>query len=203
VNRLTVRQAITDLVNEGLLRRQRGIGTFVAPQKITQTMPGLVGFTERMLRAGRQPYTKVLSIGIEPPPHSAVKALQLSAAVETVKLVRLRSVDDAPFMIETSYLPLRLVPDLMEQDLENNSLYRLLSSRYHLQMAEATEVLEPVLLTAYEAELLGSEAGRPALLVEGTIYGADNQPIEFTKSLVRGDKARFLFTLHRTGDSAR
>ncbi len=200
VNRLTVRQAVTELVHDGLLRRQHGVGTFVCDQKITQEMPDLTGFTERMIRAGHKPGNKVLSLTRQAPARSAAQMLNLPPDSVVIKIVRLRLVDDEPIMMETCYLPASLVPGLEVQHLEEEqSLYRLLTTRYGIQAIEADEVLEPVILTSYEAEILQTDPGRPALLVEGVVYTADRQPIEFTKSLVRGDKARFYFRLHRAG----
>jgi GntR family transcriptional regulator len=200
VNRLTVRQAIAELVNEGVLVRKRGIGTFVAEQKVIQAMPGLRGFTERMLRAGYQPGSRIISLTRGLPTRSAAQALQIAPEIEVVNLVRLRTINDEPMMLETSVLVASRVPDLTLEQIAHQSLYQLLTTRYQIQIVEADEVLEPVALTSYEAHLLGAEVGRPAMLVEGTIYSLNRVPIEFTKSLVRGDKARFYFRLHRTGE---
>lgn len=201
VNRLTVRQAISELVNEGLLLRRRGVGTFVAEQKISHPMPDLIGFSQRMLRAGRKPGSKVMSFGHQPPIRSVASALNLPVESTVIHIVRLRTVDDEPIMLETLYLPYALMPDLTSDDLENASLYQIMAVRYGIQVVEAEEVLEPVTLTSYEANALHAESGRPALLVEGTVYTVNRQPVEFTKSLVRGDKARFIFKLRRTGSA--
>jgi GntR family transcriptional regulator len=201
VNRLTVRQAITELVNEGLLSRRRGVGTFVSEQKIVHPMPDLAGFSQRMIRAGRKPGGKVMAFGRQPPTRSVAQALNLPLESTVIHIVRVRTVDNEPIMLETLYLPHHLMPDLAAEDLEDASLYHLMATRYRIQVVEAEEVLEPVTLTSYEANALGTEAGRPALLVEGTVYTTNHQPVEFTKSLVRGDKARFFFKLRRTGSA--
>ncbi len=199
VNRLTVRQAVTELVNEGLLRRQHGVGTFVAEPKITQNMPGLLGFTDRMLQAGHRPSSRLIKIQDMPATDRVSRPLRLAAGMHVIKLVRLRLADDEPFMIETTFLPYHLFPDLASHDLEHQSLYHVMAKGYGVQVVEADEIIEPVTLTAYEAELLETEANRLALLVEGTIYTHNRQPIEFTKSIVRGDKARYHFRIHRSG----
>jgi GntR family transcriptional regulator len=208
VNRLTVRQAISELVSEGLLRRQRGVGTFVSQRDSSPILPDLTGFpqltgfTERMLRQGRTPTSRLLSLATQAPPRSVAQALNLTIDSEIVKIVRLRLADEEPIMMETSYILSQFVPGLQESHLRaDHSLYHLLNTRYDIRAAEADEVLEPVVLTAYEAEILGVEPGRPALLVEGTVYQANHKPLEFTKSLIRGDKARFYFHLRRTGQN--
>jgi GntR family transcriptional regulator len=202
VNRLTVRQAVTELVHEGLLRRQQGVGTFVQEQKITHDMPGLMGFTERMRNAGYTPDSKIISLSRQTAPRSAAQMLSITLDSLVIKIVRLRLVDGEPMMIETCYLRDDCAPDLeIEHFEESQSLYALLANRYGIQLVEADEVLEPVILTSYEAELLATEPGRPAMLIEGVVYSSNREPIEFTKTLVRGDKSRFYFRLHRQGST--
>ena len=201
VNRLTVRQAVTDLVRDGLLRRQQGVGTFVAERKITHQMPGLTGFTERMRDAGFKTGSRLISMTRQTPSRNTAQMLSISPESIVVKIMRVRLINDEPLMMETCYLRNDMVPDLEAHHLEQEqSLYQLLTSRYSIQLVEADEVLEPVVLTSYEAEMLQTEPGRPALLIEGVIYTTNHQPIEFTKSLVRGDKSRFYFRLHRQGN---
>jgi GntR family transcriptional regulator len=166
-------------------------------------MPDLVGFTERMRRIGRTTASQTIAFTVELPSKSAAEALRMDPEALSIKLVRVRFVDDEPFMIETSYFPQSRFPALEQYQVDREPLYKLLSRVYNVQITEAQEALEPVILTAYEAGLLDTEAGRPGLLVEGTIYATGREPVEFTKSLVRGDKARFMFTLHRTGESDR
>lgn len=199
VNRLTVRQAVTELVREGLLRRQHGIGTFVQ-NKATHEMPTLAGFTERMSRSGHKPGSRLISLTHQRPTRSAAQQLNISQDGQVVKIVRLRLLDDQPFMLETAYLREDLVPGLEASDLQQEpSLYRLLTARYGIQITEAEEVLEPVLLTSYEADILETEPGRPALLIEGIVYEGHGLPFEVTTSLVRGDKSRFYFRFRRQG----
>ncbi len=201
VNRLTVRQAITELVNEGLLYRQQGVGTFVAQPKITQAMPTLMGFTDRMLQAGQRPSSRVLLLEEIPAPDSVLRPLGLSPGAMVIRLVRLRLVNGEPFMLETTFLSQTMFPNLAAHDLENQSLYHLFLEVYGVPAIEADEIIEPVALTQYEAELLETEVHKPALLVEGTVYTHGRRPVEFTRSLVRGDKARYHFRIHRYGDN--
>jgi GntR family transcriptional regulator len=199
VNRLTVRQAVTELVREGLLRRQHGIGTFVQ-NKLTHEMPTLAGFTERMSRLGHKPGSRLISLTHQSPTRSAAHQLHIPLDGKVVKIVRLRLLDEQPFMLETAFLREDLVPNLQASDLEHEpSLYRVLTTRYNIQITEAEEVLEPVLLTSYEASLLETEPGRPALLIEGVVYEGHGLPFEVTTSLLRGDKSRVYFHLHRQG----
>lgn len=199
VNRLTVRQAVTELVNEGVLRRQHGVGTFVSEPKITQTMPELKGFTDRMIQANHRPSSRLIQLQEELATERAAHPLRLPPGAPVIRLVRLRLADDEPFMLETTFLPRALFPNLKAHDLEHESLYHVMSECYGIQVVEADEIIEPVTLTAYEAETLQAGTNMLALLVEGTVYTHGRQPVEFTKSIVRGDKARYHFRIHRSG----
>ncbi len=194
VSRLTVRQAIEPLVMRGLLKRQHGVGTFVAEQPRTGSFaPTVMGFSQRMREAGAKPSSRLLEKAIVTAPPLVYHRLDLRADAQVVRLRRVRLVDDEPLMVETSYLPLARFPGLLEQDLGSQSLYRVLETAYNTAIAEADQTLEPTVLNEHEAELLGVAAGMPAMLVQIIAYTGDHQPVEFSKSVVRGDRCRFYF----------
>ena len=161
VNRLTVRQALNDLVSEGVLRRQRGIGTFVAQPKLTQSLGRVLGFSERVKEAGRAPSSQVVSSEIVPAPLAIARKLEVPPKSRLFKMVRLRCSDDEPVMLETCYLPLDRFNDLDEVDFSRESLYRVLAERYSCIITEAEETLEPVIMTDYEVQMLKAIAGTP------------------------------------------
>jgi GntR family transcriptional regulator len=195
VNRLTVRQALTELVSEGMLRRQRGIGTFVASPKLTQVMARVMGFSERIQEAGRAPSSRVLSLETVPAPAMVARYLNLEPGAPLYKLVRLRCADEEPVMLETAFLPQARFSELASVDFAKESLYRLLAEQFDCRVVEAEETLEPVIMTAYEVEMLQAEAGTPGLLVETVAYDQHGRAVEFGKSVVRGDKSRFYFRI--------
>jgi GntR family transcriptional regulator len=88
-------------------------------------------------------------------------------------------------------LPAERFPGLLASDLEHGSLYDLLTERYGVRVAKAREALEPVLLRAREARLLGRKPGTPALLIEGVASTSDGRPVEFGRTYVRGDRTRY------------
>jgi GntR family transcriptional regulator len=106
-------------------------------------------------------------------------------------LERLRLAGGEPLLLEQVHLPAERFPGLLATDLEHSSLYDLLTARYGTRIVRAREALEPVLLRAREARLLGQKPRAPALLIEGTAYGADGSPVEFARSWVRGDRTRY------------
>jgi GntR family transcriptional regulator len=197
VNRLTVRQALNDLVNEGMLRRQRGVGTFVVEAKLTQVLDRVLGFSERIREAGHSPSSRQIALEIIPAPLSAARRLGIAPDDPVYKLVRLRCSDEEPVMLETAFLPEALFPGLATIDFSTTSLYQILSDRFNCLILEAEEQLEPVLLADYEAKLLEVESTTPGMLVESTSYDQYGKIVEIGKAVVRGDKARFMFHIKR------
>jgi GntR family transcriptional regulator len=98
-------------------------------------------------------------------------------------------------MLETSWLPERRFPGLVTLDFEHRRLYDVLLAEYGVRPARAREEFEPVLLTSEEAHLLGKHAGDPGLLLERIAYDPDGRPIEFCRSIVRGDRCRYFVEL--------
>jgi len=195
VSRLTVRQAISELVRDGLLLRQHGVGTFVAPPKLNQAQPMALSFTQRMIQAGRVPTSRVLAREIIPAPRSVARRLQIEPDAPVMRIARLRLADGQPVMLETTHLPAARFPGLLDENLQTQSLYAILSSRYGVVLAEAEQTLEPVVLTAYEAAQLGAAEGTPAMLVEVVALSAEGWPVEYSRSIVRGDTSRYVFRL--------
>jgi GntR family transcriptional regulator len=197
VNRMTVRQAIDALVQRGLLRRRHGSGTFVNDQPAMQALqPTVVGFSERMRKEGLRPSSRLLHRTITLPEPIVAHRLNISREQQVIIIKRLRLINDVPLMLETSYLSSALFPELLERDLENESLYDILAQDYDMKVVEAEHTLEPTLASAYEAQHLGIDLRTPAMLVRVLAYSQDRVPIEFSKSIVRGDRCRYFFRVN-------
>lgn len=197
VNRMTVRQAIEALVQKGMLHKKHGAGTFVSATPSLQTFtPSVMGFSQRMREAGFATETRLLQREVIVPPPLLAHRLGLPDGSKVLLIKRLRMVNDEPLMIETSYLSQAHYPALTEEDLETQSLYDLLATLYHVRIAEAEHTLEPILTTPFETQHLGVKAQQPAMLVRVMAYGRDRTPIEFSKSIVRGDRCRYYFQVH-------
>jgi GntR family transcriptional regulator len=201
VSRLTVRQALNELVREGLLERQRGIGTFVATPRITHALGQVKGFSERIKKAGHKPSSKVLSFVITRAPLTVARRLQLASHTEVYQLTRLRYADGKPVMLETAYLSSSRFPALLDVNFTNKSLYQVLAERYDCHIQEADETLEPVIMSEYEEQILEVDSGVPGLLVEAVAYNQHKVPVELGRSVVRGDKSRFYFRVKRHPES--
>jgi GntR family transcriptional regulator len=190
VTRLTVRQAVGELVAEGILVRERGRGTFVAQQKLTHVMDHAVGFSERIRATGHTPSTIVVSFDVIPALSEFGEHLQIDQNDLVYRLVRIRCVDDEPNMIQTTYLSKSKFPGLDEVDYSTHSLYSEMEKRFGTLIVNLDRVFEPVLLGKKDAALLNAKPGSPALLMEVYAYDQHGQRVEFTQSLVRGDKSR-------------
>jgi GntR family transcriptional regulator len=199
VSRMTVRQALGRLADRGLLVRQPGRGTFVSEPKLVQSLSRLSGFYDQMISHGILPTSRLLSAGEIPAGVAVAGVLGLRLAEPLYKVVRLRFVGGVPLVLETSFFPARLVPGLLDLDLERNSIYRLME-RYDARPTRAIQSLEPVPARAEEAVALDVAEGSPVMLVERTGWDAHGRAVEYAKDIYRGDRSRFVAELHLDHD---
>jgi GntR family transcriptional regulator len=193
LSRTTVREAIDALVDEGLLRRERGRGTFVAEPKILEgLLQTPTGFTDSMIAQGYNVITKVLRMEIGNAPTTVARELRLRPDEPVTIIDRLRYILGEPILLVTSYVPVKFVPRLVDDDLENNSLYQLLASKYNLLPVTAKRYMESVAANELEAKLLDIRTGSPLMLIESTAYTEDGTPMEYFKARHRGDRTRFM-----------
>jgi GntR family transcriptional regulator len=197
LSRTTVREAVDALVNEGLLRREKGRGTFVAEPKMVESALHHSPFTDSMAEQGIPVKTEVLQQKVTTPPYVVAQELHLAADDLVILLVRVRSALDEPILVSNSYVPQKLCPSLVHDDLTHNSLYQLLREKYGLIIAQAKRYMEAVAANEVEAELLNIEPGIPLMLIESTVYMEDGTPLEYFKSRHRGDRTRFLVGEYR------
>ena len=188
---ITVRRALSELTREGRIQRTRGRGTTVLQPRIERDFGGTLSFTEEMQDRGLDPETRLIGARPESAGEVVAAALGIEPGSPTLYVERLRVAGGEPLLLEQVHLPAERFPGLLASDLEHGSLYDLLTARYGTRIARAREALEPVLLRAREARLLGQRPRAPALLIEGTAFGADGAPVEFARSYVRGDRTRY------------
>ena len=199
VSRLTVRKAIDTLVRDGLLIRKQGVGTFVAHTSAAQIYPSELSFTRNMEQIGRTPNSKIISFKTLPASPEIAHHIGIKTNDPVYELVRLRLADGEPLMLETTYLSANQFPGLEKADLQTGSLYNYLSTNYHVDITALDHVLEPTLLTEYEASLLQVKPGEPAILSEMLGLTPDGTPVEYTWSLTCRGRVRFHFHF-REGD---
>ena len=191
VSRATVRQALAVLIANGMLEVRRGLGTYVALSRFEHTIGGFYSFSREIERHGLSPGTRVLDLRTEPADDGVASALGRPDGTMVVALRRLRLAGDEPLVVETSYLPADRFPGLETVDFSRVRLYDTLTRDYACRPTRARESFEPILPTADEAVLLGQARNQPALRVERIAFDQDDEPIEFCRSTVRGDRYRY------------
>lgn len=192
LSRPTVRRAIAELVERGLLVRRRGIGTTVANQ-VVHRRDELTSLHEDLARTGRTPTTKVLrleSIVDE----RAAQALQVPVDTPLVFLERLRFAGDQPLAILTNWLPPH-DDDFDVAELERDSLYAILRRR-GIRPVVGHQVIGARSATATERRLLEVTKAQPLLTMTRHAYDADGTPVEFGDHCYRADQYAFDITVH-------
>lgn len=196
VSRTTVRQALAELTVEGRLLRVQGKGTFAAEPKVAQRLQ-LSSYTEDMRAQGREPSSKLLEVSEIAAEADLARLLNIRAGAKVLRLYRLRLADGEPMAIETTHLPLGRFRGLRRYVAEGGSLYQVLRERFGVEMGHAEETIETALAGPHEADLLGADVGMPMLLLSRHSFDTDEQPVEWVRSIYRGDRYKFVATLNR------
>lgn len=192
ISRTVVRQALRELELEGTIHRRKGKGTFVAKPKISEGLvQKLTGFYQDMIERGLKPVTRVLKQEVIPASEKVARLLELTPGGQVVHLHRLRSVNEEPIQLVTSYLPYQHCPLVATVDFTSRSLYEFLEHEYGFGLARARRYIEAVAANEVEARLLDIERGSPLLMLDSVSYTTDGLPIEYFHALHRGDRSRF------------
>lgn len=191
ISRMTARQAVAHLVDQGALHVQHGVGTFVAEPKLTYDPLHLRGFTEDMVRQGGAVSSTVLEQDVIAPPAAVAHALAIRLDEPVLKVVRIRSLDSLPLLLESSFLPQRQCSLLEHEDLRHESLYALLEQRCGVRLHHARQTIEAIVANDYESEVFSIARGTPMLLLEGTAFTERGEAVEHFKAVYRGDRFKF------------
>lgn len=186
LSRMTVRQALDALVQEGRLYRVPGRGTFVAQPKFVMPLQ-LTSFTEDMRARGQ--VAGAVDLGRSEVPASAALAasLELEPGAPLLVIERLRTADGEPMAIERAHLPASLAPGLLDHPLSDSSLYAVLRDRYGLVLEAGEQTIEAVAATVTDGDLLHVPRGSPVLRLVRRSF-ADGRPVEHVLSTYRGDR---------------
>ncbi|HOJ88832.1 MAG TPA: GntR family transcriptional regulator [Pseudothermotoga sp.] len=199
VSRSVVRQALSDLTNKGLIKRYRGIGTVVVQPKIDEHLVStLTGFYADMISQGMKPKTKVLQKEIKRADEILAHYLSIKPGDQVIKIHRLRFIEEEPILLVTTFLPLNIFPQLLDEDLEGQSLYYLLESKYGIKLAWGERTIEAISADSQDAKFLGITKGDPLLFLRSITYTEQDIPVEYYEAKHRADRARFITRLFRT-----
>lgn len=196
VSRMTVRQAITNLVNSGLLYREKGRGTYVANPKFEQPLMGLTSFTEDMRARGMEPSSKVLRFEKIVPPVDIAHDLLLERGEEVFFVVRIRYANAKPMAIERTYIPVKIYPDLDEKKVMG-SLYALIEARFHQKIGNAIQQMEAAIVGKEDCKYLQIGTAAPVLIIKRISFLSDGIPFELVRSTYRADRYKFISEIKR------
>lgn len=198
VSRTTVRQALHDLAVEGRIIRRQGRGTFVATPKVNHNVQ-LTSYTEAMTAQGLRPGSRIVDVAITEAEDEVASHLGLKQSALVTRVERVRYANGEPMAVETVYLDHNRFPGIAEELSEGLSLYAILEERFGVVPVDAEETIETVFAPPSASRLLGSDASTPMLLLTRSSRDVDGRPVEYVRSLYRGDRFRLTARLTRLG----
>lgn len=184
VSRPTMRRALDELVEKGLLTRKQGVGTRVANAQVRRRV-ALTSLHDDLAAAGRSPRTQVLCLDTACVDRHAARALGLPADVPVVHCERLRLADGRPLAVLRNWLPPRF-DDITAAELESTGLYQLMGLR-NGRPAVAKQRITALPAGAAEARLLGTKRNAPLISMQRTAFDAAGHAVEFADNLYRAD----------------
>ncbi len=193
LSRVTVRKAVAELAEKGLVVQKQGSGSYVAPSRprVEQSLSRLTSFTEDMARRGFQSEVRWLERGLFMPSPDEVLTLGLGASDQVVRLARLRLADGRPMAIERAALPYDVLPDPLAV---STSLYEVLGQR-GMRPVRAMQKISAINLSVEDSALLDVRPQAAGLRIERIGYLKEGRVIELTRSLYRGDAYDFVAEL--------
>lgn len=192
VSRMTINKAIMSLVNEGVLYREQGKGTFVAKPKEKQEIYKLKSFTEEMSEKGLATSTRIISFEIKEATKKNKSILKIPKEFnKVIEIRRLRMTEKDPVAIETVWIPEHLFKGMTTDMIEGKSLYAIFKQKFNYHPKKARQTIEPVTLSEFEAKLLDQKENALALMFKRITYAENDVPIEYTNTINRSDKYEY------------
>ena len=187
VGRQTVRQAIAHLVDENILERFAGRGTFVRkPVNISQFFLDR-SFTQQMRELGREPQTQLLSQELGTIDHQSNPAIQRYIGQAYFSLERLRLGDGEPVCHQTTFILTSHCPGIEKEDFTQSSLYEILAKKYHIRIDRFDHIVRAVAADEYRSDLLNVPKDSPLLFVITMAFNIEHELIEYSMSYYRAD----------------
>lgn len=192
ISRTTVRQAITELVQEGWLYRVKSKGTFVSKPKIEQSFIQTLGsFNDQIAQLGRTPSTELLNFEVIEAPDEVAKKLKLKPNEKVIYIHRRRYADEDPIVMVKTYVPYSKCAFVMDHDLEKESLYPVLAKQSDTEIYKVHRYIEAVEADDYDIENLNITSDKAIQQFLSIGYNVYDEPIEYSLARYRGDRNRF------------
>ena len=196
ISRPTVRQALKELINEGLLTRKKPLGTFVSQPKIdSYFFEQLASYDDEMKLLGLKPSTKVLLIEEILANNEIAENLKIKETDNIIHLKRLRFTNEEPMVVVETYLPSKLFPQLINIDFNETSLYETLETNYQCCPQSVHRTIEATLADDEVARLLEIDKNSAICMTTTIAYNSNNTPIEYSIAKYRGDRSKFSLNL--------
>lgn len=189
-SRSTVRKAMDQLTDRGTIFRVPGKGSFAAFPKISHQTSHILSFSEKMKAQGIEVETRLIQKETVDPDESVIAALRLTRPARALKLQRLRIVKGEPMVLQTAFLPAETCGKLMQEDLETQSLNRLLEEQCHLRLSRSDIWIEAPIISKREKLLLGNPRVPLFLAIVGVTFDQFDKPVRFSRGIFRGDRVR-------------
>ncbi|MTI56699.1 MAG: GntR family transcriptional regulator [Geosporobacter ferrireducens] len=196
VTRATIRNALNELKKEGLIYTAKGKGSIVSPPKIEQSLLKFYSFGREFSDTNETIVSKFLNKAVIGASPAISRKLNTKPNTEVFEIIRVRIFNDLPLILETSYIPVHIAPDMLENNMEEESIYDLLESKYGVKIVKAKEYIEPQVSNDYESKYLDIVYHSPVFYTERISLTYGEKPIELRKSIIRGDKFKFYTELY-------
>lgn len=183
LSRMTVRQALSELVAAGALYREQGRGTFVSARKMQQR--NISSFSETVRMRGFAPSTRVLEFSSVKPPADIAQKLMVSGS-EVYRALRIRLADSAPVAVEEVFIPFQICPGLRRADL-TGSLYRLMTETFGHRIGSADSSVSALLPGSRYQEYLHIQRHTPVLKINSLYYSASGSTLYYERAVYRAD----------------
>lgn len=197
VSRTTVREALSGLVQEGLLVRQRGKGTFVTARRFAENLGPLTGFTEEMMHRGIEVGARLLTAEAVTLSGREAELLDVPDNARAYRVVRLRLINDEPISLETAIFPFDIGLRVAQADHNKVGYYPLLEEKYGIKLSEAEQTIGCRKGTPEEIQALGLQRGAPVLVVERVTFDVWDRRVVLSRAIFRPDRYSYRIRLRR------
>jgi len=192
-SRVTIRNALDLLVEDGVIIKKQGKGSFVTDSKKTFSLTSLQGFYSLLVKSGAKVHTKLQSTSNVLPPKEISSALGHDEAIEVRKIERLYLIDNQPFALAVTHFYRDI--DLQQEEAEKMVGYGILIEKLGKEPHFAKYSITASTSTSHLSKTMGIDKGSPILILNRITYSADSQPLEHARHYIRPDLCALEFQI--------